>query len=137
MANRGRPRNPTMKASGKAVRPTWFTADQKKEWTALMRRSGGAWGSAQTDLLVALVIARDNMRTACEAIARDGESIVDDAGRIRLHPMIKIRETAIQQISMIAPKLGCSLSGRIGRQEAKPTISSAASYLTKQPRSAS
>ena len=135
---RGRPRKTPNEAVGKPRLPANLPASQKLIWQRLMKRECSAqWGSAQTDLVVALCAAIDT-HDKCEAdLARDGMYVTNGhTGMIHAHPAVGIAERERGLIANLAAKLGMAMNGRIGTKTAKDKAGTgAAAFLTMAPTS--
>lgn len=116
---RGRQKNPELVGVGKPKVETWLTASQKREARKIIKAGGTSWGVLQTDLVSALAVSRDSLRTAIEHINQYGEIITIENGRMFPNPMCAQRDKAISQICSISTKLGLSLTGTVGKAAKK------------------
>ena len=136
---RGRPRKAREESVGRLRMPSSLPPSQRVIWQRLCKRECAAsWGSAQTDLLLALVAAIDTHDKAEADLARDGLYVTNaQTGMIHTHPAVGIAERERSLIANLAAKLGMAMNGRIGIRKAKEKAGPGASaFLTMAPTTA-
>jgi P27 family predicted phage terminase small subunit len=133
---RGRPRKPADDSIGRPIMPDWLSAKQREVWNALMRRDcSRTWGSAQTELVVSLVVSMATLEECNEKISAEGITAIGPGGLPHAHPAVTMSQRERGLIATIAAKLGLAMNGRIGTRKAKPKAGkSAAEFLTMTPR---